>query len=184
MALVAEQAILVVVDVQGKLATLVQNSAGLSSSIQTLVKSASLFEMPLLWVEQLPNKLGPTIAPISNLINELYPSVKPIAKSSFGSLGCDEFCKQLDTCGRKQIVLTGIEAHVCVYQTAQALLAKGFEVFVVIDAVSSRTEQNYQLGLKRMEQMGAVLTSVEMALFELQQVAEGERFADIIKLIR
>lgn len=183
MTLTAEQSVLVIVDVQGKLATLMQNPASLSSAIQTLIKSAKLFDIPVLWVEQVPDKLGPTIGPIAELMADLYPATDPIAKQSFSSMGCREFSQKLAELDRSQVILTGIESHICVYQTARDLLASRFEVFAVIDAISSRTEQNYQLGLKRMEQLGAILSSVEMSLFELQQVAQGERFRSMVKLV-
>ena len=183
MSLSVEQSVLVIVDVQGKLATLMQEPDSLSSAITILIKCAKLFEIPVLWVEQVPDKLGPSIAPITELMADLYPDIAPHTQNSFSSMGCIEFRQKISSLHRKQVILAGIESHICVYQTARDLLARSFEVFAVIDAISSRTDQNYQLGLKRMEQLGAVLTSVEMSLFELQQVAEGDRFRSIVKLV-
>jgi nicotinamidase-related amidase len=183
MKLSVEQSVLVIVDVQGKLASLMYHEPKLVAAIETLIRAAKLFELPILWVEQLPNKLGATATPIVELMAELYPENLPVCKSSFSALGSIEFRQQLSELGRRQVILTGIESHVCVFQTARDLVSRSYQVFPVIDAISSRTQANYQLGLSRMEQLGACLTSVEMLLFELQQVAEGERFRQMIRLI-
>ncbi len=85
---------------------------------------------------------------------------------------------------RSQLLITGIEAHICVYQTTLDLLSLGSEIQVVADAVSSRTAANRQIGLKRMQEAGAVLTSTEMALFELLKVGEGDKFREILKIVK
>ena len=86
--------------------------------------------------------------------------------------------------GSIQVLIVGIETHVCVYQTAIDLLAGGYEVYVVTDAVSSRTESNRQLGLQRMRDAGAVMTSVEMALFEMLKIAKGDQFKQIARIVK
>jgi nicotinamidase-related amidase len=108
----------------------------------------------------------------------------PIKKNTFSCARCDEFLVRIRELENRRAVLCGIEAHVCVYQTAVDLLNMGFEVEVVADAVSSRTESNRKIGLKRVSQEGGRLSSVEMLLFELQEVAEGEVFRELAKLIR
>jgi len=184
MKLSADQTVLVIVDVQGKLATLIHHQATLVPAIENLIRAVHLFDIPVLWLEQLPGKLGTTAEPIVNTMRELYPDISAIEKSSFSALGTTEFRQLLSETGRRQVVLVGIESHICVYQTARDLICRSYQVFPVIDAISSRTEQNYQLGLNKMSQLGASLTSIEMLLFELQQVAEGERFRQLIRLIR
>ena len=92
--------------------------------------------------------------------------------------------KQLTVTGRKQVLLTGIETHICIYQTAVDLLEKGYEVQLVTDAVSSRSAANRELGINRIEEAGATLTSTEMALFELLRVAEGPEFKAIAKIVK
>jgi len=181
---IAEQSVVTVIDVQGKLATLMQHASDLSSNIAALLEASQLLTVPALWVEQAPEKLGVTIPPIANKITTLYPTLKPIVKSSFSTMGCQEFKQTLQSLQRKQVILVGIESHICVYQTARDLVAQGYEVFAVIDGISSRTNQNYQLGLSRMEQLGVTLTSVEMLVFEWQQAAEGKNFSKIAKLFR
>ena len=90
----------------------------------------------------------------------------------------------LDASGRKQVLILGVECHVCVYQTAIDLIEKGYEVSVVSDAVSSRTLENKIVGLERVKQSGALITSAEMALFELLKVADGAKFKQILKVVK
>jgi len=184
MQLTSEQSVVVVIDLQGKLATLVQNATALSSTIETLIEATSLLSIPALWVEHVPDKLGATIPSVADKMSRFHPELKPIVKNSFSAMPNQNFKQALKSINRKQVILVGIEAHICVYQTAQDLLAEGYEVFALIDGVSSRTAKNYQLGLSRMEQLGVTLTSIEMLVFEWQKVAEGENFRAITKLFR
>lgn len=175
-----DECVLVIVDVQGKLAQLMTDRDALFKNLSTLVDGVKLFDIPVIWVEQLPEKLGPSIPEIV----ERLPGQTPIAKSSFGCGGDEVFRATLTETGRKHVLLCGIESHVCVYQTARQLLVDGYEVTAIADAISSRTDDNRQLGLHRMEQAGSLLSSVEMCLFELQQKAEGERFRQFVKLFK
>ena len=103
---------------------------------------------------------------------------------SFSSCRNDRFVQALKALNRKQVLIAGIEAHVCVYQTAAELVDLGYEVQVVVDAVSSRNMENKEIGLQRMRDSGVSLTSVETALFELLKVAEGEQFKEILKIVK
>ena len=172
--------VLVIVDMQGRLADVVQESETIKEEAARMVRGAGLFELPVLCVEQLPDKLGRTTPQVA----EALAGVEPIAKHTFSALGEPEFASRLQECGRKQVILAGLESHVCVYQTGMDLLGAGYEVFALIDCISARSKDNRQLGLSRLEQAGAALTSVEMALFELQGEAAGERFGKLIQLIR
>ena len=184
MQLTREESVVVVIDVQGKLATLIQDDEALSSTIETLIEASSLLSVPALWVEHVPDKLGATIPSITHKMSCFHPELKPIVKNSFSAMPNQKFKQALKSINRKQVILVGIEAHICVYQTAQDLLTEGYEVFVLIDGVSSRTAKNYQLGLSRMEQLGVTLTSIEMLVFEWQKIAEGATFKAITKLFR
>ena len=178
--LTREDAVLAVVDVQGKLAQLMPEKVALFRALQQMISGSQLLDIPILWLEQVPEKLGPTI----DELVELMPGQTPLTKSSFSSMGCAEFRQQLAASGRRQVLLTGIEAHICVYQTARDLLAEGYEVHLVTDAVASRHPDNKALAITKLLGMGAELTGVEMALFELQQVAEGDRFRTLSRLIK
>lgn len=171
---------LVVVDVQGKLARLMHDKDGLFKNIRILIQSAKILNIPVLWCQQVPSAMGPTVQEIA----ELLIGSQPINKSSFSCAGCEEFDKKLDQLGRKQVMLSGIETHVCVYQTSIDLLAKGYEMYVIADAVSSRTLDNKQIGLNRMAAVGVRINSTEMALFEILKSADHPHFKQIAKLVK
>ncbi len=175
-----DKAVLVVVDVQGKLAQLMADKEHLFDNLQLAIRGFQLLSVPVLWLEQVPDKLGPTIPEVAELLGDQAP----IAKTSFGCMGCDAFREALSESGRTQVILVGIEAHICVYQSAIQLMEAGYSVTVLEDAVSSRTLDNCQIGLDRMAQSGAAISSIEMALFELQRVAEGPEFKALAALVR
>lgn len=175
-----EETALVLIDIQGRLAELMFERDALIENLLRLVRAASLLQLPVLWVEQNPEKMGGTIAPLT----ELLAGETPIAKNSFGCCGEATFMRALQQCGRRQLVLAGIECHVCVFQTAAGLLSAGYAVQVVADAVSSRTPANRQIGLERMRGLGAQITSTEMLLFELLKDASHPQFRSVSRLIR
>ncbi len=174
------QAILVLVDVQGKLAQSMAQKEQLLENLKRMIQGAQILELPILWMEQNPRGLGPTLPEIAALL----PGMQPLSKLCFGCCDCDEFMQALEASGRRQVLLVGIETHVCIYQTAMQLLQRKYHVEVVADAVSSRTAENRQIGLDRMRTAGVAVTSTEMALFEMLRVAQGPRFKAILNLVR
>ncbi|WP_351123608.1 hydrolase [Shewanella sp. T24-MNA-CIBAN-0130] len=177
----AEQSVLMIVDVQGKLAQVMQQSAPLHQKLGILIQGAQLFDIPIIWLEQLPDKLGHTSEELSQLLSQ---TTQPIAKKHFSGWHCEEVKQQLNSLKRHNVILAGIETHVCVYQTCQDLLANDYQVHLVADAVSSRGTDNKVLGVQMMLNDGAKLTNVESLLFELQHVAQGDRFKALLKLIK
>ncbi len=175
-----EDASLLIVDVQGKLANLMHEKHRLFENLQTLIKGSQVLGVPLLWVEQNPVGLGPTIPEIAELISD----AEPISKMSFNSCRNERFVQALKKLNRKQVLIAGIETHICVYQTAAGLVDMGYEVQVVADAVSSRRAENKAIGLQKMRDAGAAVTSVETALFELLSDAQGDRFKKILRIVR
>lgn len=175
-----ENSILVLVDIQGKLAELMHERETLYANLVRLTNAAKLLDLPILWVEQIPEKLGATIPQLS----ELLPDNSPIRKTSFSCCGEPGFISALVESGRDQIILTGIECHVCVFQTAADLLEKEYAVHLVADAVSSRTLANKQVGINRMDNLGAEITSTEMVLFELMRNANHPKFREVSKYIK
>ena len=171
---------LVIVDVQGRLAQHMADREALFGNLQRMVKGALALELPILWVEQLPGKLGPTIPEVA----ELLPGHRPIAKSSFSCAQNPEFNAALAQAGRRQLLLVGMEAHVCVYQSAVDLVQASYEVEVVADAVGSRSADNRAAGLRKMQARGVGLSSTEMALFELLGDAGHPAFRDIQALLK
>lgn len=175
-----ENTILLIIDIQGKLAQLMHEKESLFQNAQKLVRGIKALEIPIIWAEQNPRGLGPTIPEIADLLSD----IQPVVKTSFSCCGSDQFVGELEKLGRRQILITGIETHICVYQTAADLVEKRYEVQVVADAVSSRSLENRQIGLQKIKDTGAVLTSVETALFELLKVADGEQFKEILRIIK
>ena len=175
-----ENTVLALVDVQAKLIPGMYEKDLLIKQLKTLVQGAVCMGLPVLWLEQYPKGLGPTIPDIG----ELLTGNSPIAKTSFSALGSTEFRQKLQEFGRSNVLIAGIESHICVYQTACDLLNEGYHIEVAVDAITSRTKANNDIGIERMKQSGANLTSVEMCLFELLKTAESPDFKRIATLVK
>jgi len=171
---------LIVIDVQEKLARVMHEKERFLENLQKLIQGAQALGIPIILTEQNPQGLGLTVPEVANLI----PNLQPIAKFSFSCCGDQRFVQELTALHRKQVLLAGIETHVCIYQTSLDLLSQGYEVQIVADAVASRTAENKDIGLEKTKNEGASLTSTETALFELLKVAEGEKFKEIIKIVK
>lgn len=171
---------LIIIDIQGNLAHAMHGKEYLFKHVKQLIKGFTLLQIPILLTEQNPKGLGPTLPEIK----ELLPDLIPIPKMCFSC--CDEkkFMDALAESGRKQILIAGIESHICVYQTAVSLLEQGYEVEIVLDSIASRFPENKKLAVKKMMDRGIKMTSVEMALFELIKTAEHESFRSIVSIIR
>ncbi|PID00933.1 hydrolase [Sporosarcina sp. P29] len=174
------QTVFVLVDVQGKLAQIVNESKELHDNLEKLIKGLQVLDVPILWLEQYPDGLGPTTETLSNLLE----GQQPIAKMTFSAMGNEEFVNQLEKLGRKQVLIAGIETHICVYMTAADLVKHGYEVEVVVDAVTSRTEANKMIGLQKMKHLGVSGTCVETALYELLGKAGTDEFKQVLKVIK
>lgn len=171
---------IVLIDVQGKLAQIMQDSNELIKNIEILIKGAQLLDIPIIWTEQLPDKLGATTERISDLLN----NQKPIIKCEFSCQKNAEFSGLITKEKYNHFLLCGIETHVCVYQTAKDLLNLGHDVELIIDAVSSRTELNRNIGIEKIISLGGKVTTVEMLLFEKQEIALGDKFRELIKIVK
>ena len=170
---------LVVVDAQERLMPVIHCNEVVSRNISTLVQGMNVLQVPVLCTEQYPERLGSTIADI-----KCHLRCDPLPKLTFSCFGVEEFNTALDTVNRTNIIVVGVETHVCVLQTVLDLLARGYSPYVVADAVSSRTEQNKEIAISRMAAEGARIVSVEMVLFELLGKAEGDSFKQILQLIK
>jgi len=175
-----EHSVLVVVDVQGRLARIVHESDAMIRAQSVLIKACRLMNIPVIWAEQLPDKLGATVEELQEPLSGL----SPCAKTSFGCMGDDTIRGRIEASGRKQILLCGIETHVCVWQTAAALRRDDYSVHLIADATSSRSAFNRDIGFRRMERAGVHLSNVEMVLFELMVDAKHEKFRDVTKLLK
>ncbi len=173
-----EEALLAVIDIQGNLYLAMDEKEFLLANTEKLIKGINILEIPIILTEQV--KIGPTIPELA----ELMPAVKPIIKNSFSCCGDEQFLTALTAAGKRQILVCGIEAHVCAYQTSMDLMERGYEVYVVADAVSSRTARNREIGIKKLLAAGAILTGTEMALFELLKTATDPKAKDLFRIIK
>lgn len=172
---------LIVVDVQGKLATLMHESDALIENITKLVKGAKALDLPILWLEQNPERLGPTAEPIREVLESTH---LPITKYTFD--GCKEatFKVAVENAKVDTWLVCGIESHICVYQTAFSLRQSGYRVELVTDCVSSRTAANKALALAKLTANGVVLTGLEMCLYEMVEDCRASEFKEILALIK
>lgn len=178
--LIIENTVLIVIDIQESLARVMYGKDALFENLQKIIKGAGILNIPMIVTEQVPEKLGATIPEISPLLD----TITPISKASFSCCGEDRFMRELDSMKRGQVLIAGIESHVCVYQTAVDLIRMGYEVHIVTDCISSRTEENRALGIERMKDEGGRPTGTEMVLFELLKIAGGDRFRAISRLVK
>ena len=175
-----DEAVLIFIDVQGKLHEIMDGKATLDGNLTRLIECAKLLELPILGTEQIPEKLGSTSDPFKTLLAD----VPMIAKTTFSCCGEPTFMRQLERLDRQQFILTGIETHVCVYQTAIDLLELGSEVFVAADAVASRVPENKALALQALREAGARILPTEGLLFALLRDASDPRFKTLLQLIK
>ena len=172
--------VLVAIDFQERLFPVMHDKDKLLQNVVKLIKGARVLEIPVILTEQYPKGLGPTLPEIKVLL----PDVKAIEKVCFSCCDNEAFVHSLEALKRKQVLIAGIEAHICVYQTAVALARAGYEVQVVSDCISSRELENKTVALFRMGAAGISPTSTEMALFELLRVAQGDKFKQISSIVK
>ncbi len=172
----AETSTLVLIDFQAKLMPAIDQATATIASARRLVDAARLVGAPILFTEQNPKGLGPTVADLAPDPSAIVP------KMAFGAVGAPGFFERLGP-GRDAVV-GGWEAHVCVMQTVLALIEAGRRVFVVSDAVGSRRAESKDIALQRMARSGADIVTMEMVLFEWLQSAEHPRFKDAMALIK
>ncbi|MCO6047889.1 isochorismatase family protein [Aeoliella sp. ICT_H6.2] len=179
----AGDTLLCLVDLQERLVPVIQHHERIVWNIRRLLDGAKVLGVEVVATEQYPEKLGPTVEPLASRI----PS-PAASKLAFSSAGCtDVFARQieqLDSGGKHRVLLTGIETHVCVQQTAYDLLAAGFQVLLAVDATGTRFSVDYETALRRMESAGVMLTTTESALFEWCVVSGTPEFKQVSQLVR
>jgi nicotinamidase-related amidase len=172
-----DDCVLAVVDVQERLLPHIHDGAAVVANIVKLARFARIVGMPILWAEQ--EKLGPTVPAIRAELADL----EPCGKAEFGCLGCAGFQERLASLGRNTLVLCGIEAHICVAQTALQALPE-YRVHVVADAVGSRAPASREIALARLRQAGATVTCVEMFFYEVLRKAGTDEFRAVLPLVK
>ncbi len=174
------RSVLAIIDLQGKLAVSVQNYQAVFARLAILIPAIRTMDIPIIWVEHVPEKLGPTHPEIARHLDGLVP----LRKDTFNACLNPEFQSQLEQHKPDQVITVGVESHVCVLQTAEGLLRQGIGVQVVSDAVSSRNEFDRQIAMDRLCQGGAKLTSTEILLFELLQSPKHPQFREVLSLLK
>lgn len=171
---------LLVVDVQGKLANQVYGSEALLQTVAVIIKACQKLSVPIIVVEQNPEGLGSTVP---GLI-EVLDGVEIYKKKHFNAMLDEGVRRAIKSSGRNHWLVCGIESHICIYQTVCGLLEKGYRPEVLQDAISATSLQKKNIGLQRMQQLGAEVSCVEMAIFELLEHFEHPEFKPILELIK
>lgn len=179
----ASQSVLLIVDVQDKLLDLMENRLELLGKLQQLAAAAKLLEVPRLATEQYPEKLGP-LSPAIVKYFETGPGHEIPGKLTFSCAGCPASIEQIRRWRRPQVVLAGLETHVCIAQTALDLLGAGLDVFLVADAVAARHRIDHDVALRRLENAGVTLITTEAVMFEWCERAGTPEFKEISRLVR
>ncbi len=175
------ETVVAIVDVQGRLAERMADAATLLDALRRLVAGVRAMGVPILWTEQNPERMGPTVGPLRDLLADLTP----IPKMSFSCCGEPAFMRALEAHPeRRSVVLAGIECHVCIYQTAAHLLARGYAVQIPADAVGARATANRDIALQRLRAGGADITCVESVLFELLRSADHPAFREVLRIVK
>ena len=172
---------LAVIDMQDAFRSSISDFTETAARIALVAHAARLLNIPVIVTEQYPKGLGHTANEIKMV---LPPAFEVIEKTAFSACGAQGFETELERAGARQILVCGIEAHICVNQTTHDLLARGLQVHLLVDCITARAAQNKQVALDKMQQSGAVPSSTEMALFELLRDAQHEQFRAIQKLIK
>src|SRR2546428_2538213 len=178
----ADQCALVVVDIQEKLLPPIFQKEQLVKNSQLLIRLAGILRIPTLMTTQYAKGLGGTVPEIASLL----PETEPIDKQMFSCFGSDVFCSMLKRMPGKRntVLLCGMESHICVMQTALGALREGYLVHVASDAVSSRTEWNWKIGLERMRAAGAIISSTEMMIYELLRGSGAPAFKELLPYLK
>ena len=182
MPLKPESCALVVIDVQEKLLPPIFNGELLVKNSALLIHAAQILGIPVLVTTQYAKGLGNMVPELASLV----PDVTPVDKTEFSCFGKDTFCSAVKALpgNRNTMLLCGMETHICVMQTALGALDQGYIVHVASDAVGSRSEWNWQVGLERMQNAGAVISSTEMMMYELMRKSGTPQFKELLQYIK
>ena len=174
--------LILIIDIQEKLKAAVFNSDSVTNRARILSKAAEILNLPVIITEQYPKGLGNTIPEIKENLNT--ENIKIFEKKSFNALIEPEIKKSIKNCGRKNIVVCGIETHICVYQTAMALVNAGYNVTLAADVCGSRSEYEHNMAIDNMRTENVKIKTTEMILFEFLKAATHHKFKEIQNLIK
>ena len=180
--LTPDNTLLLVVDYQKKLFPLVFNFEELRKKAELMIRFARLVDLPLLLTEHYPDGLGRTVKGLRLLLEE-SGAYRPLTKRSFDCFGNETIRQALRSSGKKNIIICGIETHICVLQTLLSALGEGFTTYLLIDAVGSRDRQDHDFALMQAESAGSVLTTVETVMYQMVKGADHPKFKEFIRLV-
>ncbi|PYS48635.1 MAG: hydrolase [Acidobacteria bacterium] len=172
---------LAIIDMQEGFRSVISDFAETAARIALVAHAAQLLNVPVIVTEQYPKGLGHTASEIKTVLPDRFNFIE---KTAFSSCGAQAFEAELERNRAEHVLICGIEAHICVNQTTHDLLERGYRVHLLTDCITARSEQNKQIAFAKMQQSGAVPSSIEMALFELMRDAKHEQFKAIQKLIK
>ena len=175
-----ENSLLLVIDFQIRLMPSIHDHEGLAGRVETLIRGCRLLEVPILTTQQYTKGLGDTLPALKDALGDF----EKIEKITFSCYNNPEFAKKLDESGKKDIIVSGIEAHICVQQTVLDLLENGYSVYVIADCIGSRSERDRIYAEERMRQAGAILTTMESVLFEFLVSADHPKRKEISNLVK
>jgi len=178
--LTAENSLALAIDFQARMMPAIYKHEELARRSAIFIEGCRILGVPIITTQQYTQGLGETIAEIKEALKEF----EPIEKITFSCCNTDEFKEKLIKSGKKNILVTGVEAHICVQQTVLDLLDSGYSVFVIADCIGSRFEINRHYADRRMEQAGAVLTTLESVLFEIMVSADHPKRKEISNLVK
>ncbi len=176
----AGDSLLLVIDPQEKLVKMIHNREEVVGTVKRLLRFASIFSIPVVLTEHYPQGLGYTV----DEVKEALPSYSPIVKRIFSCFGVPEFGEAVEAAGRKRIIVTGIETHICVSQTVLDALHRGYDALVIADGTGTRKREDHEIALERMRQAGAVVTTSEALIYEVTCRADTEEFKQILDLVK
>ncbi|HIU25944.1 MAG TPA: hydrolase [Candidatus Copromorpha excrementigallinarum] len=181
MSLIMErEATLVVVDVQERLMPVMSGREELEERLARLVKGMKALGIPVVVTQQYTKGIGKTIPSVAGALGEFTH----VEKTSFGCMRTEEFKERLERLGNKTVVLCGVEAHICVQQTALQLLEAGYRVYLVVDCIGSRNEEDKVWAVARMGEAGAVITTYESVLYEIMGDSRAAEFKEISAIVK
>ena len=171
---------LLIIDVQEKLMEVMGRQQGIIENIIRLLHLSELFNLPIILTEQYPRWLGPTL----KKVQERLPAYDPITKMHFNCCDVEAFNDRLEGERLQSVIVTGVESHICVFQTCACLLQRGYTVHVPQDAVDSRTDDNCRVGLELLREAGALITSTETIIYQIMGKAGTKEFKKMLKILK
>ena len=171
---------LLIIDVQEKLMEVMGRQQGIIENIIKLLHLSELFNLPIILTEQYPRWLGPTLKEVQ----ERLPAYDPITKMHFNCCDVEAFNDRLEGERLQSVIVTGVESHICVFQTCACLLQRGYTVHVPQDAVDSRTDDNWRVGLELLREAGALITSTETIIYQIMGKAGTKEFKKMLKILK